>query len=247
MESLDRLSALTIYDCDLLVSVVHRCFKLWLWWVLAAIVGGMLSLLVWQTMTGFVGGRLGWRTLGDVGGGTLSLFIGFIPLFTAQALVLRRHFPHMNLWVLGSAVGICLGAYAQRAVIFVLEMAPATTSGVDPQALGLLFSTQFWERVLGLFVLWAVVGATQWLIFRHRVRHAGWWVLASALAGAASGTVALVIVSANGDLLLSYLARWAIYGALTGIVLVLLLQNRIKHRLQQRIEWSRRVSTYRPR
>jgi hypothetical protein len=76
------------------------------------------------------------------------------------------------------------------------------------------------------------------VVLRHRVRHAGWWVLASAVAGSVSGAVALVVGSANGNVLLSYLARWSVYGALTGIALVLLLHNRIKHRVQRRIELS---------
>jgi hypothetical protein len=182
-----------------------------------------------------MGGRFSWRTLADVGGGTLSLFLGFIPLFAAQWLVLRRHISRVDLWVLSSSGGICLGTYAQHAVIFVFGIVAATTSG-DSQAFGVLYSTQLWGRTLGLFALWGIIGAAQWLVLRRRIRHAGWWVLASAVGGATSGAVALVIVSAGGDLLLSYLARWAVYGALTGVVLVLLLQNRIKHRYQRHIE-----------
>lgn len=239
LRSLTKLLSLSSHDRALLVAVVQRCLALWLCWTLAAIVGGMLSLVIWRTMTGFVGGRLEWRTLEDLGGGTLSLFVGFLPLFVVQRLVLHRHLPRMNSWVLRSSVGICLGTYVERVAIFLLGIFPASTSGANSQALGAFLSTQlFWGRALGLFVLWGVVGGAQWLVVRHRVRHAGWWVLASAFAGASSGAVALVVGSASGDLLLSYLARWGVYGALTGLVLVLLLQKRIKRRAQRRIEGS---------
>jgi hypothetical protein len=227
------------HERNLLIAVVQRCLTLWLHWTLAAICGGMLSLVVWQTMTGFLGGRLEWRTLEDLGGGTLSLFVGFLPLFVGQRLVLHRHLPRMNSWVLRSAVGICVGTYVQRVAIFLLGIVPASASGANSQALGAFSSTQlFWGRAAGLLVLWGVVGGAQWLVLRHRVRHAGWWVLASAFAGASSGAVALVVSSASGDLLLAYLARWGLYGALTGLVLVLLLQKRIRHRVQRRIERS---------
>jgi hypothetical protein len=195
--------------------------------------------LLWQILAGFVGGSRGWQTLIDVGGGTFSLFLGFMPLFAAQLFVLRRHLRRIDSWVLGSAVGICLGAYAQRIAIFVSGILPATTSGKY------VFGTQmFWGMVLGLFVLWGVIGCAQWLVLRRRIPHAGWWVLASALSGATSGAVAQVIRPASGDLLLPYVARWAIYGALTGIPLVLLLQKNIKRSEQRRREGSSRVSTY---
>ena len=164
LRSLTKLLSLSSHDRALLVAVVQRCLALWLCWTLAAIFGGMLSLLVWRTMTGFVGGRLEWRTLEDLGGGTLSLFVGFLPLFVVQRLVLHRHLPRMNSWVLRSSVGICLGTYVQRVAIFVLGIFPASTSGANSQALGAFLSTQlFWGRALGLFVLWGVVGGAQWL------------------------------------------------------------------------------------
>jgi hypothetical protein len=194
LQPLTRFSSLISHDCNLLVGVVQRCLTLWLCWTLTAIFGGMLSLLVWRTMTGFIGGRLEWRTLEDLGGGTLSLFVGFLPLFAVQRLVLHRHLQRMNSWVLRSSVGICLGTYVQRVAIFVLGIFPASTSGANSQALGAFLSTQlFWGRALGLFVLWGVVGGAQWLVLRHRVRHAGWWVLVSAFAGASSGAVAVVV------------------------------------------------------
>jgi hypothetical protein len=213
--------------------------------VSGAIIGGTLSLVLWQISVGFVGSRFSWRTSADVVGATLSLAVGFIPLFTAQGLVLRRYSVHVNSWVFGSAVGICLGTYAQRAVICGLETVLVTGSGADTDPLGAVFGPQlFWARVLGLLVLWSVVGAAQWLVLRHRIRHAVLWVFINAFAGAISGAVALLVSRASGDLLLSYLARWAVFGALTGLVLVLLLHNRIKDAVQRRIENSRRVSSY---
>jgi hypothetical protein len=239
LQSLTRFLGSISYDRNLLAAVVNRCLTLWLWWTLAVIFGGMLSLIVWQTMTGFLGGRLEWRTLVDLSGGTLSLFVGFLPLFVVQRLVLHRHRLPVNSWVLRSSVGICLGAYVQRVAIFMVAIAPALPLEADSQALEVLFRAQvFWGKSAGLFVLWGFVGGAQWLVLRHCIRHAGWWVLASAVAGATSGAVALVVLFASGDLLLSYLARWLVYGALTGIALVQLLHSRIAHRARRRLERS---------
>jgi hypothetical protein len=224
-------------DRDSVVGIAHRSLGLGLWWILASVVGGTLSLILWRLLTGIVGGRLAWHTLSDLAGGTLSLFFGFLPLSVAQWLVLRRHLRHPGRWVIASAVGVCLGTYAQRIVIFGLGAAPAILPAKDPQALGVLFNAQlFWGRGLGLFVLWGVVGAAQWLVLRRHFRHAGWWVLASAVAGAVSGALALVVGSASGGLLISYLARWSAYGAMTGLTLVLLRQDHIKRRYQRRID-----------
>ncbi len=72
---------------------------------------------------------------------------------------------------------------------------------------------------------------------RRHIQHAGWWILASAVGGAVHGAVSAALcaaacqaitmkVSAEMATAVTYGAGWAGYGAVTGIMLVWLLQNR---------------------
>jgi hypothetical protein len=221
-------------------ALARQCLSLWSWWVLANVVGGTLSLLLWRVPTEFVGGDIG-------------LLLGFLPLSFGQWLALRRYLPPAGWsilatleykagWVLASAMGVVLGSYLQS-VAAVGLLTAAVVPSQDLNVLGVLVDAEhFWVRAVGFFALWGVVGAAQWLVLRRHTDYASFWIPASGLAGAASGTLALVIDTAMpfGGLLLAYIARWTVYGAMTGIALVLLLQDPVRHRLERRLEYMRR-------
>lgn len=234
------------------ILVARQCLVLWSWWALANMVGGTLSLLLANTVAGTTSVLL--RQIPAEFTGELGLVLGFLPLYVMQWLVLRRYLraagrsalatlKHHAGWVVASVMGVFVGSHLQSAA------AVGLLSGVlvphqDLKVLGVLVSAElFWARSAGLFVLCGVVGAAQWLVLRRHTDWASFWIPASALAGAASGTVALVIDTAMpvGGLLLAYIARSGVCGALTGIALVLLMRNRVRQRLERRLEHLRRT------
>lgn len=81
----------------------------------------------------------------------------------AQCAVLRRHLRLGGTWVFVSVAAAALGLQVAIVIanVFVPEMNDAVKYGI----------------VLGAFV-----GGGQWLVLRTRVRRAGWWVMANAVA-----------------------------------------------------------------
>jgi hypothetical protein len=204
------------------VRRVRRLLVLWFWWTSAITIGGTLSHILTQI-------------LASLAGSTLGLFFGPTPLWVAQWLGLRRCSRRFKQeawrWLVVSSLGLCMGYWISGTVIVELGVAAAVG-----KAAGSVTANVFWVRAVNSFIIWGVVGTAQQLVLRRHSRHASLWVLASAMSGASSGVVALAVESASGDLLLSWTARWGVYGALTGVALVLLLQSRIMHRYQRRIE-----------
>ena len=78
-------------------------------------------------------------------------------------------------------------------------------------------------------VLWTVIGAAQWLVFRLIVPRAGRWVLASATGGIAFGAAEVAIMAVGGPAASEAAPFGAVtgacYGAVTGVVLVRLLPD----------------------
>ncbi|NNE35205.1 MAG: VanZ family protein [Rhodothermales bacterium] len=127
--------------------------------------------------------------------GYVGLVVGMVLVGALQALVLRRHIDRSIRWVLAS-----LGASViAGAVIFGV--------GVVNPSLGWLG---------GVSVFGTVVGLLQWLVLRHHVSRAGWWVLAS--------TVGWVAGMPFGDIV-GPPGLGAVYGVVTGTVLVWLLRQ----------------------
>jgi xanthine/uracil permease len=86
-------------------------------------------------------------------------------------------------------------------------------------------SPRFLDNVLRGITIGAVLGVTQWLVLRHKVRQANWWILASVLGWTTGYMVHAVIGEiAAGDFNLSGLI---VYGIITGIVMARLLKQRI--------------------
>lgn len=234
------------------ILVAPQCLALWSWWALANMAGGTLGLLLANVVTGTMILFL-WRTPAEFVDG-LGLLVGFLPLWVMQWLVLRRYLraagwsalaalKHNAGWVIASLVGAVVGSHLQS-IAAVGLLSAVLLPHRDLEMLGVLVDAElFWTRSAGLFVLFGVVGGAQWLVLRRHTEWASFWIPASAVAGAASGMVALVIDAAMpvDGLLLAHIARWSLYGALTGIVLTFLMRNHVRHRLERRLEHLRRT------
>lgn len=77
----------------------------------------------------------------------------------------------------------------------------------------------------------AITGLVQWLILRHRVSRAGWWVPASAI-GLATAFVSiystpLFVIRAMSNHLL-FVTAWAILGAISGVFQWLVLRSQLR-------------------
>ena len=130
-------------------------------------------------------------------------------------MVLRRQVSKAGWWVLASAVGFAVGGAVAVAVHEVVK--PAGVNAAVGAAVGALL---------------AASGIPQWLFLRRKVSRAGWWVLAN-LVGAAVGTAFSMFLAAGGVVVgikfvgdvLGFLVSLAMYGAITGGVMVWLLRQ----------------------
>jgi hypothetical protein len=73
--------------------------------------------------------------------------------------------------------------------------------------------------LLGGVILGPIVGLAQWLILRHRVHWAGWWIVISAIAW-----ITGLILVPDPTLVPGLVATGATSGALTGLALTLLFR-----------------------
>lgn len=90
----------------------------------------------------------------------------------AQWLVLRRHLRLSAWWLLATVAGAGAGASALLLLGQRSRLSRGIFHGMFPEDLVL------WAAICG------VIGTGQWLQLRRTNRRAGWWVLASAVAGA---------------------------------------------------------------
>lgn len=200
-----------------------RYFAFWLGWTLANGAGGALVGALEE------GGFQFFATL-VLSGPILGI---------AQWFVLRHYLRGTGIWILLSTVGWWLG----------INLGFLLDGILDLLVQGLLAIAGLWEvfwlNTVKEPVTLAVLGAAQWLILRRHFQGTGWWILASAAAGAVKGaggsTVCAIACQAvalgirNGQAgamaaaALSSGAGWAGYGAVTGILLVWLLRDYQNH------------------
>jgi len=176
---------------------------LWLRWVLASTMVLVVGLPVGFVVAAVVGGAMG----SAVGGAVLGASVGI-----AQWLILRREVSRAGWWVLASTVTVGFAVGAAGAVL---------DEGVG--------------SALGGVVLGASVGIAQWLILRREVSRAGWWVLASTVGFVVAAALSLPALKKMGGGLLGgafeivdfvgLVLSLALYGAITGGVLVWLLRQ----------------------
>lgn len=192
---------------------------LWLWWTLASALGG--------------------ATVGALEEGRFQFFATLVltgPVIgVVQWLVIRRYIRAYGWWVVASTLGWCIGINFRFLLVGILN--PLIQSLW--QEFGLW--EVFWLSTVKEPVTLTVYGASQWLILRCRLSHAGWWILASAVGGVVKGGVGATVCAVacqpiaasvrNGQVgaiaatALSYGAGWAGYGVVTGMVLVWLLKR----------------------
>ncbi len=145
----------------------------------------------------------------------------------AQWLVLRRYINSAVWWIPVSGFGWIFGIYLSIFTNGILDQLVESLTSV-----GGLWEV-FWLNVTYQPINFAVFGFAQWLMLRRHFRYAYWWILASVLSGVARGAVgsyvAAVVQIGGGTI--SNAAGWAASGAITGIVLVWLINNHRKNQL----------------
>ncbi len=185
----------------------HPGWALWLYWVLASIVGVVLGVAVPEDVVGAVVGAVdravpfaamplplavAAAVIYAVDGAVVGAVVGVM-----QWVVLRRQITRAGWWVLASTVGVAVGP--------VVALSLAVGGAVDGAVI---------YAVVG-----AVVGVMQWVVLRRQITRAGWWVLASTVGvGVAVAMSGVVDVAVSGG----------IYGTITGATMAWLLRQRRK-------------------
>ena len=191
-------------------------WRFWLWWVLASTVGwavgGGLSGTLGSIQAGYVGGM----TVGAAGAGVL------------QWLVLRRRIARAGWWVPATVL--------VSAVVGGVIVAVGSSGG---RGWNVTWSADPGRVVVGLAgmsLFGTMLGVLQWLVLRRRVARAGWWVLAGGVGWVAGAPLGAVLggglsgfLGWSGSGTIDWALTWAgvgaVYGAITGRVLVWLLRQ----------------------
>ncbi|MCU0493800.1 MAG: hypothetical protein MUD01_19590 [Chloroflexaceae bacterium] len=182
--------------------------------------------LIWWVIASFVGGMFG-SDLGLLLGGLQNLAFYAVVLCMlvglGQALLLRLLLPEVRRWFVASLLGAVLGGVA-----LVLAGPPVSRMLVDVAlALGLtnwlppLFIAQ--SATWGLFML-CYSAAQWWLVLRHYGRLSLCWVPACVLAAGIAVTLGVDMLY-GAQIVAGAILGSAIYGALTGVVLIWLVNR----------------------
>ena len=174
-------------------------------WILATIVGmivgiNFIRLMFWGTEVGFA---FFWLLV------TLGGFAGGIVMGLLQWLVLRN-------WVKG--VGWWIGVTAVGFTLLGLFMVWSSAGGWW----GILVDNRPSTVTIEASLLGGLMGISQWLVLRKKLKRAGWWIPASII-GWAVDSLVLVPNFDNSRLLLSLLVSGVLAGITTGVTLVLLV------------------------
>ena len=196
-------------------QVPTRASWWWLpWWVAATAVGFS------------VGGPME-AVLGRSTGLMVVVFVsvGGSAAAALQWLALRSHLSQAGWWVLtgvaggavtgvvGIAAGVGAGVAAGVVEGFAEGLAEGMEAGIDAGA--------DVAGVVAAVFAGVAFGVLQWLVLRQEVAGAGWWIPACAVGWVVSGLSAGITDTAAGWAVLG-----AVYGAVTGCVLVVLLRRR---------------------
>lgn len=141
-------------------------------------------LLQWIMVT-TVGWVLGQLLLPPLGLAASGIFIGVL-----QWVILQQQIGRSGKWIVASAVGWAAGWAIAMLVV------PSDS------------------RLLAGIVLGTTAGIAQWLVLRHEVQWAGWWIAVSPLAWAT-----------GLGLLPGFMLSGVIAGTMTGSALAILLQH----------------------
>ena len=196
------------------------------WWVLA-------------TAAGFAVGGPMESVLGRSSGMMVVVYVstGGTAAAALQWLALRRHIAHAGWWIatgiaggvvagmiglvvgvgVGVGTGVVEGLAAGRAGGVATGIAEGTRAGIDAGA--------DIAGVATAILFGAAVGVVQWLVLQRQIAGSGWLILACSVGWVVSGLSAGVTDSAAGWAVLG-----AVYGVITGCVLVWLLRWRVDGR-----------------
>lgn len=189
----------------------------WLWWVLASTVGWAVG----GTVGVALGGGL---AMGIVVTGYVGMAVGVIAAGALQWLVLRRQVTGAAWWIVTSVVGAALVGILAVLLGWIVGVVGRLVGGA---AWGANWGPD-WSAdpggdvgfVVAVAAGGTVLGVLQWLVLRRQVARTGWWVLASTVGWVVGGFVSGITDAAAGWAVLG-----AVYGAITGIVLVWLLRR----------------------
>jgi len=173
----------------------------WLLWALASTAGLALGFSVSFAALETLGKAMANAMAVAVVGAGIGASVG-----TAQWLVLRRQVSRAGWWALASAVGLAVGFAVAFAVVEATDESEAVGFAVAGMVGG------------------ASVGTAQWIILRRKVSRAGWWALASTVSLALAFVVVEAVPYAR-TLTVAGAAGGAVYGVITGDVLILLLRQ----------------------
>ena len=190
-------------------------WRLLVWWVLA-------------TAAGFsVGGPIE-AVLGRSSGMMVVVYVsaGGTAAAVLQWLALRRHLSQVGWWVVtglvgsvtAAVIGLAAGVGAGVTTGVIEGLAEGVAKGMEAGINAGVDAAGVTTAVL----FGAAFGAAQWPVLRRHVAGSGWWVLACGVGWVASGFAAGVTDSAAGWAVLG-----AVYGTITGCVLVWLLRRRL--------------------
>ncbi len=140
----------------------------------------------------------------------------------AQWFVLRSYIKPASWWIPVSGFGWILGIYL---MIFTGENLNPVIEFLESTG---MFWEVFWLNVIREPINFAVFGFGQWLLLRRHFHYAFWWIIAITLSGIFRGAVGSYLCSFTckiGGGSISNGAGWAASGAITGIVLLWLVNN----------------------
>ena len=190
-------------------------WRLLLWWVLATAIGFS------------IGGPIE-AVLGRSSGMIVVVYVsvGGTGAAALQWLALRRYVSQAGWWVVtgivggvaAGAIGVAVGVSAGVTTGVIEGLAEGAARGMEAgidagmDAAGVTMAVLFG----------AAVGVVQWLVLQRHVEGSGWWMLACGVGWVVSGLAAGITDTAAGWTVLG-----AVYGAITGCVLVVLLRRRL--------------------
>ncbi len=182
--------------------------SLWLSWTLATTIGLCAggAILVLATALGWRYWETAWPSTAQSISSLVNMLMRFlagatigVTTGTAQWLILRTRPQTARKWVLvtviGMAVGNSLFPFAYLATETIISLL-----GLGPQVIVDLYLS-FRAVIAACAVHGAILGLVQWVILRRRMRRAGWWITANAVAWAAG--IALILYLDIDDVILS--------------------------------------------
>ncbi len=144
----------------------------------------------------------------------------------AQWIVLRRYIKSAVWWIPASGFGWILGIYLMVFTGGILDTAVDFLKSIN------IFLEFFRLSLIRQTINFAVFGFAQWLVLRRYFRYAFWWIFITALSGVVRDAVGFYACAATckiGHGSISNGVGWAASAAITGIVLVWLVDNHYKN------------------